>query len=165
MSEISVNLGVVQIPENRIWKILCWLPKKLIGIQGLDHKLDSIMQHVGSVTDILHIIVADVSERWDTEKRERVQRIIANFRLVSSGLATVKVKGNPFTVEELGKLRSYTQQAEDGRIFTPEQAIEYKQLSERASREYAGQDWASELLKAALFIFALYALGQILRAR
>jgi hypothetical protein len=163
--KIALNAGFVTIPENRFWEILCWLPRKLAGTQSLDHKYNSLIQHISAMTDIFHIILADVSGNWTSDKRERVQRMIANFTLVNEGLSTVKAKGNPFTEEELRRLRSYTQQAQEGRLFTPDQAIEYKELSERASREYPGQQWVTELLKVALFIFALYALTQLLKPK
>lgn len=163
--EITFNVGIAHIPENRVWKFVCWIPKKLAGTESLDSKVSNLIQHVGALTDVFHVILADVSGSWESEKRERVQRKIADFTIVDKGLATIKAKGNPFTEDELRRLRSYTQQAKEGRAFTREQALEYRQLSERASREYAGQDWVTELLKIALFIFALYAIGQLLKSK
>jgi len=165
MSEISLGIGPVQIPENRFWKIICWLPKKLAGTHSIDRKLDNLTQHIQAMTDIFHIIVADVSAKWDADKRERVQRIFANFTLVNQGLATAQTKSNPLPNEELERLRAYTRQAQQGQVFTSDQAFEYRQLSERASREYVGQDWVGELLKIALFIFALYAIGKLLESK
>jgi hypothetical protein len=160
--EISVSVGIVQIPENRIWKFICWLPRTFSGTRILQRDINNLTQHISAMTDIFHIILADVSGSWDANKRERVQRIVAKFTLINKGLETVVAKGNPFTNEELGRLRSYTRQAQEGQIFTPEQALEYRQLAERTSHEYAGQDWVTELLKVALFVFALYALSKIL---
>lgn len=163
--EIKFNVGIAQIPENRVWKALCWAPKKLSGTESLDCRVSSLAQHISALTNIFHIILADVSGNWEPEKRERVQRMIANFTDIDKGLATVKAEGNPFTRNELQLLHLYTRQAQEGREFTQEQALEYKQLSERASREYAGQDWVEELLKIALFIFALYVISQLLKPK
>ena len=165
MGEMIVSVGPVQIPESRIWKIICWIPRRLAGTHNIDRKLDDLIQHVKAMTEIFHVILADVSGKWEADKRERVQRMIANFTLVNTGLATLEAEDNPFSSDELQRLRSYTQQAEQRQVFTPEQASDYKQLSERASHEYAGQDWVEELLKVALFVFALYAIGKLLESR
>ena len=109
-------------------------------------------------------IVADISHTWSAEKRERVQKMMWNFGDVTKGLSSVVAKGNPFTQQELDTLRKYTQQAQRGSIFTPEQATQFRDLSERASREYPNQEWVGELLKIALFIFAIYALAQLLKS-
>jgi|GEM_PF-4923363 len=171
MSEVSVTVGVLSIPESRIKKIICWLPKKLVDTRGLENRVanvessvSNIEKHIGAMSDILNILVADISDKWDTNKRERVQRMMWNFGSVNTGLASVVARGNPFTQQELDVLRSYTQQAQRGEIFTPQQATEFRNLSERAVREYPNQDWVGELLKIALFIFALYAISQILKS-
>jgi len=162
MSEITVNLGVVSIPENRIWRIICCIPRRLTGTQKIEFKIDNLLQHVRAMTDIVHILVADISGEWTAEKRERVQKMMGDFTIVNKGLESVNVKGNPFTQQELDTLRSYTRQAQDGRTFTLQQAVEFRQLSERASVDFVGQEWVTELLKIALFVFALYAISRIL---
>ena len=81
MSEITLNLGPISIPENRIWKAICWIPRKLAGTQMLCDQLKGVTNHVSAMTDILHIVIADLTAKWPQEKRERVQRHIANFRI------------------------------------------------------------------------------------
>lgn len=164
MGEVSVNVGIVSIPENRIKKLICWLPEKLAGTKRIESRVATMLQHIGAMTEIVHILVADISGKWTPEKRERVQKMMGNFRIVFNGLNSVIAKGNPFTQQELDSLRAYTQQAQQGNVFTPEQATEFRNLSERVSREYPNQDWVGELLKIALFIFALYAISQILKS-
>ncbi|HUX48628.1 MAG TPA: hypothetical protein VMV76_05635 [Dehalococcoidia bacterium] len=164
MSEISVNVGVLSIPENRIWSIICWLPRKLSGTNLLIRDVHNLTQHVSAMTEVFHMIIADVTGDWSANKRERVQKMIAKFTLVCEGLDTVVPKENPFNQEELDTLRTYTLQAQQGQIFTPEQATQFRELSERASREYPNQDWVKELLKIALFVFAVYAFVQLLKS-
>lgn len=162
MSEISVNVGPISVPEGRIWKLITWLPRKLAGTSMLIEKSENLTLHVSVMTDVLHIIVADLSGNWDAARRERVQRKMAEFTLIKKGLDSVVAKGNPFTQQELDTLRAYTLQAQQGLSFTQRQAEEFRMLSERASREYPNQDWVKELLKVALFIFAVYAIAKFL---
>lgn len=164
LSEVNVNVGVVSIPESRIWNWLCWLPRKMAGTNLLIHEVSGLTQHVSAMTDVFHIMLADISGTWDSEKRERVQRIIAKFTLLTKGLDTVIAKGNPFTQLELDALKAYTIQAQQGLTFSPQQATEFRNLSERASLEYPNQDWVKELLKVALFVFAVYAIAQLLKS-
>lgn len=163
MSELAFNVGIVSVSERRIWSIICWLPRAFSGTNLLRRDITSLTQHVSAMTDVFHIMLADVSGNWDSGKRERVQRIVAKFTLITKGLDTVTTKGNPFTQQEVDILRSYTQQAQQGSVFTAQQATQFRELSERASREYPNQDWVGELLKVALFIFAVYAISQLLR--
>ena len=162
MSEITLNLGPISIPENRIWKAICWIPRKLAGTQMLCDQLKGVTNHVSAMTDILHIVIADLTAKWPQEKRERVQRHIANFRILKGALDELQPEGNPFTAEEVRKLQYYTQKAQLGETFQVEEAEDYRQLSERAALEYPGQDWVKELLKVAIFIFALYVLSKVL---
>lgn len=165
MSEVTFNIGLAQIPENRLWKILCFPVRKLAGTSPIQDDVQSLKVHVSVMTDILQAIVADLSGGWSPEKRERVQRAIANFTIVNSGLSSIKPRSNPFTAEEVQRLQYYTQKAQRGESFLPDEATDYRQLSERAAREYPQQQWVAELLKIALFIFALYALTQILKSK
>ena len=97
-----------------------------------------------------------------TGKIERVNRLLTNFTIINEGLGSIKPEGNPFTREEIERLRYYSHQAERGEAFSIEEAQEFKQLSERAVSEYPNQSWVGELLKVALFMFALYALAKVL---
>jgi crotonobetainyl-CoA:carnitine CoA-transferase CaiB-like acyl-CoA transferase len=116
-----------------------------------------------ALTEIMHIVVAQLAGDWSPEQRERVQRAIANFKIVNQGLGSIVPSGNPVTKAELERLRQYTQRAELGEPFSPEEARDFKELAEKATKDYASAEWASELLKVALFVFALYALSELLK--
>jgi len=170
-NEITLNLGIVSIPENRLKKAARWVPKWLAGthhiessIKVIDSNFSNISKHISAMTEIVNILVADISGKWTPEKRERIQKMMWNFGVVNKGLSSVIAKGNPFTQQELDTLKQYTQQAQSGKIFTPEQATQFRNLSERASNEYPNQEWVGELLKIALFVFAVYAIAQLLRS-
>jgi len=162
MSEINVTVGPVQVPESKLRKWICSPVRAMAGISELTHRTENLETHTRALTDIFYIILADLMQNWSSEKCERVLRATANFNLVKDGLSKVKPQGNPFTTEELNRLQYYTDQARQGQPFQPEEAQDYKQLSERAAREYPGQQWVAELMKVALFIFALYVIGKLL---
>jgi len=164
MGEMSLNVGVISIPESRLKNFVRWLPRWLVGMQRIETRLSDIEKHIGALTEITHILVADISDKWSPEKRERVQKRMADFTVVNDGLGRVATKGNPLTQQELDTLRAYTRQAQRGSTFTPEQATEFRNLSERASQEYPNQDWIKDLLKIALFVFAVYAIAQLLKS-
>lgn len=164
MSEMSVTVGgILTIPESKIWKVFCWLPRKMSGTNILLHEMSGITQHVSAMTEVFHMMLADISGNWSADKRERVQKIVASFTLVNKGLGALIPKGNPVTQQELDTLKAYTTKAQQGGTFTPQQATEFRDLSERISREYPNQDWVKELLKIALFIFAVYAIAQLFK--
>ena len=160
MSEINITMGPVQVPESKLKKWICSPFRALAGTSELIRRTENLEIHTRALTDIFYIILADQS--WSPEKLERVLRATTNFNLVKEGLGNVKPKGNPFTAEELNRLQYYTDRARQGQSFQPEEAQDYRQLSERAAREYPGQQWVAELMKVALFIFALYAIGKLL---
>ncbi|MBA7715387.1 hypothetical protein ES703_124429 [subsurface metagenome] len=162
---ISVRLGPFQAPVSTLGSIICWPFRQLAGTPSLNRKIDELRVHISAMTDIFHIVVADLMGTWSPEKRERVQRAIANFTIVDSGLRTIKPLQNPFTPDELERLQIYNQRAQSGEFFSPEEAYDFRQLSERAAHEYASQDWVSELLKVGLFIFALYGLSQLFKGK
>lgn len=165
MNETSLNLGLLQVSLRAIRNAICWPVRKLAGTDTIHEDLQDIKNHIAASTGILHIIVADLSANWSVEKRLRIQKYIANFTILDSGLRGLEPSGNPFTNEELQYLRDYTEKAKRGEMFTPTEARYYKELSDRAASEYPGQDWVAELLKLALFIFALYVLADILKPK
>ena len=65
-------------------------------------RLDLIQQHLESLTEVFLIILADVSGNWEPAQRERAVREVANFTLVSRGLAQTR---NPLTQEERTQLQ------------------------------------------------------------
>jgi len=79
------------------------------------------------LTDIFYIILADLMQGWNPDKREKVLRATTNFKIVQEGLGNVKPKGNPFTTEEINRLQYYTDKARQGL-----------------------QEWVAELIKIAL---------------
>lgn len=164
MSEISVAAGPVQIPEGKLRKWFCSPIRHMAGIPALIKRTDSLEIHIRALTEIFYVILGDFMGNWSPEKREQILRSTANFKVVQDGLDAIKPKGNPFTVEELNRLQYYTDRARQGQPFLPEEAQDYRQLSERAAREYPGQQWVTELVKVALFIFALYAIGKLLES-
>jgi len=164
MSEISVAVGPVQIPEGKLRKWLCSPIRRLAGTPALIQRTDSLEVHIRALTEIFYVILGDLMGNWSSEKREQILRVTANFKVVQDGLITIEPKGNPFTAEELSRLQYYTDRARQGQPFQPDEAQDYRQLSERAAREYPGQQWVAELMKVSLFIFALYAIGKLLES-
>ena len=162
MSEINIAMGPIQVPGSKLKKSICFPVRSLAGTSELIRRTENLETHTRALTDIFYIILADLMKSWSSEKRERVLRATTNFSLVQDGLGNVKPKGNPFTAEELSRLQYYTDRARQGQPFLPEEAQDYRQLSERAAREYPGQQWVAELMKVALIIFALYAIGKLL---
>ena len=136
-----------------------------MGIPGIERRLDRLEQHVGAMTEILQILVADVSGHWSPDQRERVQRQIANFTLVDQGLARLRPSGNPLSAGEISSLRELVRRAEQGGTFTPAEGWEFRRLSDLATQERPGEEWVKDLLKLALFIFGLYVLSEILKPR
>ena len=109
-------------------------------LEQLGNKVDNLVGHIRAWTEAFSMILADVMGQWSSDKRERFLRTTVNFDLASAGLNSIKLEENPFTASEIQRLRQYTEKAQMGEPFLVEEAQDYKQLSERAAREYAGQD-------------------------
>lgn len=163
MSETNVNIGPFQTSARTLWRMLCYPVRQVAGTPGLDKKVCFLQSHLAAVTDVLYSVMAEVIQQWPSEKRERVLRSLANFEKIDEGLESIKPSGNPFTEAEAERLRLYSKQAQEGEWFSPSDAADFRALSERAATEYASQDWVNDLLKVALFTFALYALYQVLK--
>lgn len=159
MNEATIKVGPVQASIRAIGKALCWPLRQAVGMPTLTRKLDNLTTHVSALTDILHILIGDLAGSWSAEKRERVQRAI-----VDSGLSSY-LEGNPLTIDEVQRLRKYTQRAQRGGFFPSQEAWDFKSLSERIAYERGGQEWVTELLKLALFIFALYSFSELLKPK
>ena len=164
MSEINISVGPVQVPDSKLRTWVCAPVRYLAGTYTLIKRVDNLEVHIRALTDVFYIMLGDLMKNWDADKCERVLRATANFSIVQDGLDKVKPKGNPFTADELNRLQYYTDKARQGQPFLPEEAQGYRQLSERAASEYPGQQWVAELIKVALFIFALYAIGKLLES-
>jgi len=171
---ISVRFGPLQlqITASKLGRIISWPFRQLAGTPALsrevhevNQKIDLARVHISAMTEIFYVVVADLMDKWPPEKREKALRAIANFTIVDRGLDSIKLQGNPFTPDEIQRLRLYTQWAQEGSFFTPEDALDYRQLSERAAREYGDRDWVTELLKIGVFIFAIYGLSQLFKKK
>jgi len=56
------------------------------------------------------------------------------------------------TETELRRLRDYVARVRRGETFTPEEATDLRDLSDRVSREHPGEEWVVERLKVAMFV-------------
>lgn len=124
---------------TKLKKWFCSPIRRLAGTPALIQRTDSLEVHIRALTEIFYVILGDLMGNWSSEKREQILRITANFKVVQDGLSTIKPKGNPFTTEELGRLQHYTDRARQGQPFQSYEAQDYRELSERAAREYPGQ--------------------------
>ena len=157
-----VSLGPLQVPLRGIGKILAAPLRYSVGTPGIHQGIRRIEHHVSAMTEILYVLIADATTRWSPEQRESVLRQVANFTIVNEGLDHLRPTVNPFSAGEISKLREYTKRAQEGGSFTPAEALEFRELSEKAAREYPEQDWVTDLLKLALFVGGLYILSSIL---
>ena len=66
------------------------------------------------------------------------------------------------TETELRRLRDYVARAGRGATFTPEEATDLRDLSDRVAREHPGEEWVGGLLKLSMFIYAVDAVGAAL---
>lgn len=66
------------------------------------------------------------------------------------------------TETELRRLRDYVDRVRRGETFTPEEATDLRDLSVRVAEERPGEDWAVELLKVSLFVYAVDAVAEAL---
>jgi len=161
----NISVGPFQVPIRWIRKAITALLRHPMGIPGIERRPDRLEQHLGAMTEILQILVADVSGHWSPDHQERVQRQIANFTLVDQGLARQRPRGNPLSAGEISSLRELVRRAEQGGTFTPAEGWEFRRLSELVSRERPGEEWVKDLLKLALFIFGVYVLSETLKPR
>jgi hypothetical protein len=61
--------------------------------------------------------------------------------------------------KELQNLRLYLDRAKKGECFSPNEANDFKELSEKVVHEYPGKPWTTELLKVSWIIFAADAIA------
>ena len=66
------------------------------------------------------------------------------------------------TGAEIRRLRGYVARAGQGERFTPEEATDLRDLSDRVAREHPGEEWVVGLLRVAFFIFAVDAVADAL---
>jgi hypothetical protein len=150
---------------KRVPRAALWAIRGVLGVSLIDERLARVEMRVDAVIGALQIVIAHASGQWLPEQRGEVQKHIANFGAVAAGLGTVKPTGNPVTQQELDQLKAYVQRAQQGGPFTASEARDFSALADRVARDYAGQDWVSDLIKLALFIFALYAIAELLKPK
>ncbi len=68
--------------------------------------------------------------------------------------------GNPVSAVEASKLQGYVERARRNDVFTPEEAQDFYNLSQRVSQDRSDDRGAWGILLLAAFIFALYYLSQ-----
>lgn len=68
--------------------------------------------------------------------------------------------GNPVSAQEASKLQWYVERARRNEVFTPEEAQDFYNLSQRVSQDRSDDQGAWGILLLAAFIFALYYLSQ-----
>lgn len=68
--------------------------------------------------------------------------------------------GNPVSAEEASKLKVYVERARINEIFTPQEAQDFYNLSQRVSQDRSDDKGAWGILLLAAFVFALYYLSK-----
>ena len=53
---MTLNAGIVSIPESRIISFICWFPRKVAGTQKLQSNIGNITQHISAMTEIVNIL-------------------------------------------------------------------------------------------------------------
>lgn len=160
MSETAITVRSVQFALRTGVGWLRWPLRQAAGIVALERDVKSIQIHLKAVTDVLTIMVSSQIQNLEPEQRERILGLVANYRLIGEGLGSIVPKGNPLSKTELEELRWFANKAEQRQSFTPEEAHRFKELAEKTAKDHPSEDWAGELLKLGLFIFALYALAK-----
>lgn len=160
---MAINIGPLQFTLRALGRFLTAPAKYAVGTPSIERRLDRLEQHIAAMTNILHFLVASLSANWSDEQRERVQHEIANFTLVNQGSARLRPSGNPVSAADINRLREYVRRAEAGGTFSPEEAKDLRDLAETISMDSPRDEWVTELLKLALFIFGVYVHSEIFK--
>lgn len=115
------------------------------------------------MTEIMYLIIAEHMGTWSPQQREQVLRAIARFTLVNPGLDNINPKGNPITAEEHKRLKEYVRRAETNQPFSPDEATDFRQLTEQVVREHPNKEWVVDLLKISMLIYAFYVVGELFK--
>jgi hypothetical protein len=126
-------------------------------------RLNGTERQLSALKDLLSLIIADRIAEWPLQVRLAIIPRMVNLGTITEGIRNIVSRQNPLSPSELQRLELYTQRAQIGQPFSPEEAIDFRQLSERVAQEHTDQAWVSELLKLALIIASIYALGQLFR--
>jgi hypothetical protein len=126
-------------------------------------RLNGAERQLSALKDLLSFIIADRIAEWPLQVRLAIIPRMVNLGTITEGIRNIVSRQNPLSPSELQRLELYTQRAQIGQPFSPEEAIDFRQLSERVAQEHTDQAWVSELLKLALIIAAIYALCQLFR--
>ena len=163
MAEITIGPFTIPIRWLR-WAVVEPL-RAWAGTRGLKSDIGILQRHVAAMTEILHIVVAQISGGWTAEQRERVQRAMTNFSNIGQGLGHLRTKGNPLTREEISTLKDLTARLEQGGALSPEEAASFRRLADVVAREYPDEDWVVDLLKLAMFAFSVYTVSQVFKEK
>ena len=68
--------------------------------------------------------------------------------------------GNPISAEEASRLHLYVERARSNQPFTPQEAQDFYNLSQRVSKDRSQEEGAWGILLLAAFILALYFLNK-----
>ena len=156
MAQGSLNLPFISIPLAWV-KLLAVAPVRYwAGTHGLAKSMANMERHVLAMTEVLHIMAADMSGGWNADQRERVQRVMTGFTLVEQGLQGFGPRGNPITDADISKLREFNKMIHQGQVLTPEEATEHKRLAEVLVKEHPEKERGTQLLASALMAFMLF---------
>ena len=68
--------------------------------------------------------------------------------------------GNPVSADEANRLQQYVERARRNEIFTPDEAQDFYNLSQRVSQDRSGDEGAWAIFLLAAFVLALYFLSR-----
>ena len=159
---VKVSIGPFQTSARMILRGLTLPFRYLAWTPSLEHRLDRLERQVQALTEVMIMILAHLSGEWTDEQRERVLRHVANFNMVSRGVAE---STNPLSQEERARLQQYVHKLEAREGLMPGEAADFRYLAEKEADAHPKDDWAADLLKLGLVAFALYALSEIFKPK
>jgi hypothetical protein len=160
MVESNITIGPLQARVRWFARLLTAVVRYPAWTPPLEHRLDRIEQHLETLTEVVLIMLGNLSGQWDDAQRERAFRQVANFTRVSRGVAQQR---NPISATERARLQGYLGQLETGGQLSPSEAEDFRRLAEEEARAHPREDWAKDLLKLGLVAFALYTLSEIFK--
>lgn len=133
---------------------IAWIAR---WIWGLGKRMEKIELEVRVLNGALESLLQVIQQNGKLSKSE-AQVLAKSIKFHA------EAEGNPITAVEAQRLNQYIQWARDGRQFTPEQAREFHEISEKYRNDpkvlaKTPADELGALLVLGGIIFALYALG------
>jgi len=104
-----------------------------------------------------------VLSKYDAIKKEDLIDILSKTSTDSINKTLQSIKGgtgNPISAEEARRLQKYVDRARANDTFTPDEARDFYDLSQRVSQDRSDDKGAWGILLLAAFIFALYFLSR-----